>query len=123
VFDRAGSVSGEWARLLSELPEELVEEGYRTGNGEPLWGEESARTLVEWLRRRDRGLRGGEVYASTGPMQTSFVSDWETEPTGEESWHAFVIRAAAVALEEIGTGARPGRRFYLAIFDNPGGDR
>jgi hypothetical protein len=74
-----------------------------TGSRELLWPCDVVSDVVAWARDSAIGILGGEVYTRLGPMNTSFVSDWNTTPEWSpgENWRAFVDRGAAQAIEAV----------------------
>jgi hypothetical protein len=111
-------VAGAWEGALRRLPDELVAEAHFSGSGDPLWPAAAALRILPWAVSADHAVAGGEVYRKLGPMQTSFVDDWETSRTAGEPWQAYVRRAARRAGEEIARFANDGGldlRYYLVL--------
>jgi hypothetical protein len=112
-------VSELWERVLPRLPADVTHDAQVTGSGDPLWTAEMALRVVAWAGAHDHAILGGEVYHRIGPMQTSFLDDWEAAPDGAaEQRPAYVRRTAQQAMAAIERSARDGdphRRYYLAL--------
>ena len=89
----------------SPLPRQFFENAFRTQSGEMAWTPDVAADVVEWLSRNDFGLLGAELWVIRPNGQIcALYTDTEgrlacwgisVNRNQDESWAAFVARAAA----------------------------